>query len=473
MTARAGRREYFGLAVLALPALLLSLDVSVLYLALPSLSADLHADATAQLWILDIYGFLVAGFLVAMGTLGDRLGRRRLLLIGAAGFALASILAAASTSPGMLIASRALLGVAGATLAPSTLALVRTLFDDPKQRALAIGIWFSSFLAGGALGPVIGGVLLEAFWWGSVFLLGVPVMLVLLVAGPRLLPEYRNPTAGRVDLPSVFLSLAAILPVVWGIKQLARSGPDSGILVAVAAGLVCLVLFLRRQRRLPDPLLDLRLFTSRSFSAALGLLLGGGIAIGGTFLFVSQYLQLVAGLSPLRAGLWLVPATVSMIVGTLAGPVILARLEPGARIATGLLVAAVGALLLLRVGADGDSGALILGFSVFFLGLGMPGGIGIELVIGSAPAEKAGSAAATAETTQELGLAVGLAVLGSLGTAVARGASSDLIGGLPDAVHAVAGVDAVLFLGLAALAGTVLRRRTHPSPQLAGSAPST
>jgi DHA2 family multidrug resistance protein-like MFS transporter len=237
MTApRAGRREYLALVVLALPALLLSLDLSVLYLALPSLSAHLHAEPTAQLWILDTYGFLVAGFLVTMGTLGDRVGRRRLLLLGAAGFAAASVLAAFSTSPGMLIAARGLLGVAGATLAPSTLALIRTLFVDPRKRTRAIGIWFSCFLAGGALGPVVGGVLLEAFWWGSVFLLGVPVMVLLLIAGPRLLPEYRDPHAGRLDLVSVVLSLAAILPAVWAVKQLARNGISTGPLLALVGG---------------------------------------------------------------------------------------------------------------------------------------------------------------------------------------------------------------------------------------------
>src|SRR6266496_6056794 len=197
--ARATHREWLGLAVLALPTLLLSLDVSVLYLALPPLSADLHADSTQQLWILDIYSFLLAGFLVTMGTLGDRIGRRRLLLGGAAAFGIASVLAAFSTSAGMLIAARALLGLAGATLAPSTLSLIRSMFADPRQRTVAVGVWISSYSAGGAIGPLLGGVLLEWFWWGSVFLLAVPVMALLLL-GPVLLPEYRDPEAGRLDL---------------------------------------------------------------------------------------------------------------------------------------------------------------------------------------------------------------------------------------------------------------------------------
>src|SRR5919107_2490362 len=218
-TTRATRREWLGLAVLACPTLLLALDVSVLYLALPRLSADLHADATQQLWILDIYSFMLAGFLVTMGTLGDRIGRRRLLLIGAAAFGAASVLAAFSRSAEMLIATRAVLGIAGATLAPSTLSLIRNMFLDPDQRTFAIGVWATSFSAGAAIGPLAGGFLLEYFWWGSVFLLAVPVMALLLMVGPMLLPEFRDPEAGRLDLFSAALSLAAVLAVIYGLKQ--------------------------------------------------------------------------------------------------------------------------------------------------------------------------------------------------------------------------------------------------------------
>jgi len=200
---RATRREWLGLAVLALPTLLLSLDISVLYLALPQLSIDLGADSTQQLWILDIYSFMLAGFLVTMGTLGDRIGRRRLLLIGAVAFGVTSVLAAYATSPEMLIATRALLGISGATLMPSTMALIRNMFRDPKQMAAAIGIWFACFMGGMTLGPLVGGALLSTFWWGSAFLLGVPFMALLLVTGPVLLPEYRDGTAGRLDLASV------------------------------------------------------------------------------------------------------------------------------------------------------------------------------------------------------------------------------------------------------------------------------
>ena len=211
---RAGRKAWIGLAVLALPTLLVSIDVFVMLLALPRLSEALHATSTQQLWALDIYGFMVAGLLVTMGSLGDRIGRRKLLLIGAAAFGVASMLTAFSNSATMVIAARALLGIAGATLAPSTLALISNMFRNPAQRATAIGIWAGCFVVGAIIGPILGGVMLEHFWWGSVFLIGVPAMTLLLVVGPVILPEYRDPQAARLDLLSVVLSLATILPTI-------------------------------------------------------------------------------------------------------------------------------------------------------------------------------------------------------------------------------------------------------------------
>ncbi|HYH13279.1 MAG TPA: MFS transporter, partial [Thermomicrobiales bacterium] len=233
---RAGRKEWIGLVVLALPAMLLAMDMTVLYLAVPHLSADLNPSSSQLLWILDIYGFLVAGFLITMGTVGDRIGRRKLLLIGGAAFAAASIAAAYSTSAEMLIVTRAFLGVAGATLMPSTLALIRNMFHDESQRTTAIAAWMSSFMIGSIIGPIVGGALIENFWWGSVFLLAVPAMVLLLVTGPILLPEYRDPNPGRMDLASVVLSLAAVISTIYGIKELAKDGIAIVPVLAIVVG---------------------------------------------------------------------------------------------------------------------------------------------------------------------------------------------------------------------------------------------
>jgi DHA2 family multidrug resistance protein-like MFS transporter len=278
---RAGRREWIGLAVIALPCLLYSMDLTVLNLAVPHISADLKPSSSQLLWIVDIYGFLIAGSLITMGTLGDRIGRRRLLLIGAAAFGAASVLAAFSTSAGMLIATRALLGIAGATLAPSTLSLIRNMFLDPGQRTFAIGVWATSYSVGAAIGPLLGGILLEYFWWGSVFLLAVPIMVLLLVVGPVLLPEFRDPQAGRLDLLSAAQSLAAVLLVTYGLKKLAQDGPGWPPAISILAGLGIGVLFVHRQRRLADPLIDLRLFRVPAFSASLAAYtLGTLVAFG-------------------------------------------------------------------------------------------------------------------------------------------------------------------------------------------------
>lgn len=447
----AGRREWLGLAVLALPTLLLSLDVSVLYLALPQLSADLGAESTEQLWILDIYGFMIAGFLVTMGTLGDRVGRRRLLLIGAAAFGATSVLAAFAASPGTLIAARAVLGIAGATLMPSTLALIRNMFHHSGQRALAIAVWMSCFMVGAATGPLIGGLLLAAFWWGSVFLLGVPVMALLLVTAPVLLPEHRDPAPGRLDLPSVALSLAAILPVIYGLKEVAKDGaqplPVAAILVGAAFG----VAFVRRQRRLPAPLLDLRLFANRSFTAALTIGLVTGVVMGGTFLLVTLYLQQVLGLSALHAGLCQLPQAIAMIIGSMLAPGIAARFGQVRVMATGLVIAATGLLLLARVDPDHGLLAALAGLVLVSIGLGPVMALGTGLVLGAAPPEKAGSASSMSETSGEFGIALGVAALGSLGATVYR---ADLVAAIPAGVPSgAAGVAGEGLAGAAAIAG--------------------
>lgn len=417
---RAGGREWIGLAMLALPALLVSMDMTVLHLAVPQLSADLRPSGSQLLWIVDIYGFTIAGFLITMGTLGDRIGRRRLLLIGAAAFGAASVLAAFSTGAEMLIAARALLGVAGATLAPSTLALIRNMFHDRQQRTTAISVWLMSFLSGAAVGPLIGGVLLEFFWWGSVFLISVPVMALLLAVGPRLLPEYRDCNARPLDLPSAAMSLAAVLALVYALKQIAEHGPEpAGIAIAIA-GLGLGIAFVRRQRTLIHPLVDLHLFADRTFSVALGALTTVTLVLGGSGYLLAQYLQLVLGLSPLAAGLWTLPPLVAGIAATMLAPVAMRRIGPGYVISAGLALAAAGFLVLAQVSGDSQLTVVVAGLTVAFIGIFPVATLGVDMIVGVAPPERAGSASAISETVQELGIAVGIAVLGTIASGVYR-----------------------------------------------------
>ena len=328
--------------MLALACLLYVMDLTVLDLAIPAITADLRPTSTQLLWIIDVYGFMVAGALVTMGTLGDRIGRRRLLLIGAAAFGAVSVLAAFSTTPEMLILSRALLGLAGATIAPSTLSLIFHMFPDPRQRTIAVGVWIGAFSAGSAVGPVLGGVLLEVFWWGSVFLLALPVMGALLVLGPRVLPEYRDPKAGRLDLISAGMSVLALLAMVYGVKLIAQDGPSdrggAGHRGRRGGGLG----WVRRQRRLADPMIDVGLFRIRTFNVALLVNFVAIFVMVGYVLYIAQYLQLVLGMSPLEAGLWSVPGAVGFVVGSQLAPRLVSRVRPATLVAGGLAAAAAG-----------------------------------------------------------------------------------------------------------------------------------
>ena len=419
ITRQAGRREWISLAVLTLPCLLYAMDLTILNLAVPHLSADLRPSSTQLLWIVDIYGFMAAGALVTMGTLGDRIGRRRLLLTGAAAFGATSLLAAWSASAAMLIAARALLGLAGATVAPSTLSLIRNMFGDQRQRTVAISVWITSFSVGGAIGPLIGGVLLEWFWWGSVFLLAVPVMALLLVLGPLLLPEFRDPEAGRLDLVSAALSVGAVLAVIYGLKQITRDGLGWPPALSIVAGLTAGVVFVRRQHRLADPLLDLRLFRSAAFTAALTTNLVSFFVGFGTLLFIAQYLQLVLGLSPLAAGLWMLPSSAGFIAGSMLTPVLARRVRPAFVMAAGLALAAAGLGLFTQLGPAGLA-ILVTGSVLFSLALAPVDTLATDLAVGAAPPERAGVASALSETSAEFGGALGIAILGIIGTGIYR-----------------------------------------------------
>jgi DHA2 family multidrug resistance protein-like MFS transporter len=424
---RAGRREWIGLAVIALACVLYVMDLTVLHLAVPAISADLRPSSAQLLWIIDIYGFLVAGSLITMGTLGDRIGRRRLLMIGAAAFGVASVLAAFSTSAEMLIATRALLGIAGATLAPSTLSLIRNMFLDPRQRTTAIAVWITSFSVGAAIGPLLGGLVLEFFWWGAVFLLAVPVMVVLLILGPRLLPEFKDPSAGRPDVPSAALSLAAVLAVIFGLKLIAQDGLAWLPALYILAGLALGVMFVQRQRRLADPLIDLRLFRIPAFSASLAAYGLGIFLVFGGFLFLPQYLQLVLGLSPLEAGLWTLPWALAFVVGSNLTPVLVRRVRPAFLMAPGLVLAAVGFVVFTQVDAASGFAVIVTGSILFSLGTSPLFTLTNDLIIGSAPPERAGAAAGVSETAAEFGGALGIAIFGSLGVAIYRNAMAEAI----------------------------------------------
>ncbi|MBS7541844.1 MFS transporter [Ancylobacter oerskovii] len=416
---RATRKEWTGLAVIALPCLVYAMDLTVLNLAVPQLALHLAPSATQLLWIIDIYGFMVAGMLMLMGTLGDRIGRRRLLLIGAAAFAAASVLAAFSRSAQELIAARALLGIAGATLAPSTLSLIRNMFLDERERTLAIGVWIACFSAGAAIGPLVGGAVLAHFWWGAVFLLAVPVMIGLLLVGPFLLPEYRDAHAGRLDIVSAVQSVAAVLALIYGMKHVAEAGPDAQTALAVALGLVIGFFFVARQKRLADPMIDLSLLRHPRIGAALTVNIMAMFGAMGIFLALSQYLQLVLGMGPFEAGLWTAPSGVCFAIGSLATPHIVRRVRPVDLLVASLLLSAAGFALLSQI-ERAPLPVMTASIVMFCLGLSPVGTLTTDLMMRVAPAERAGAASAISETSFEFGGALGIAVLGSIVAATYR-----------------------------------------------------
>ncbi len=435
---RAGRREWAGLAVLTLPVLLVSMDMTVLHLAIPKITADLDPNGPQVLWIVDIYAFVVAGLLITMGAVGDRIGRRRLLLLGAAGFAVASVAAAFATGPAMLIAARAALGVAGATLAPSTLSLIRTMFADERQRSTATSVWVLAFLVGGSIGPVVGGLLLQYFWWGSVFLLGVPVMVLLLIAGPFVLPEYRAPDRPALDVTSAALSLAAVLAVVYGLKELAAGDAVLVPVIVTSAGIALAAVFARRQRRLPHPLVDLDLFRQRPFAVAIGVLTLGVIVLAGMGFLTAQYLQLVLGLEPLAAGLWTLPPLAAGVVAVIVAQALETRISHRLSTVGGLMLAAAGLIVLARLPTSGVT-IVVVGLAVLFAGVMPVLARGVDTVTGAVAPERAGAAAALSETTQELGGALGIAVLGSIAAAVYRTQLAPTLDRQPSEVATAAG----------------------------------
>ncbi|WP_172582188.1 MFS transporter [Subtercola boreus] len=417
---RVGRRGWLALAVLMLPVLLISVDNTVLSFALPIISETLQPTATAQLWIIDTYPLVLAGLLVAMGNLGDRVGRRKLLMIGAVGFGVLSIVAAFAPTAEALIVCRGALAFFGAMLMPSTLSLLRSIFADRRQRRLAIAIWSAGFAAGAALGPIVGGVLLQHFWWGSVFLIAVPVLVPLLVLGPFLLPESKDPNPGRLDLIGIGLSMVMLVPVVFAIKSVATEGASWSDLGLVALSALAGILFVRRQLASPNPMLDMRLFRVGAFSGAVLVNLLSVVALVGFLFFVSQHLQLVLAMQPIDAALALVPGLIVMVVAGLAVVPLVRWVRPNLVVAGGLVLSATAYIIVMLTGQNATATTLAIAFVVLAIGIGAAETISNDLIISVVPEHKAGAASAVSETAYELGAVLGTAVLGSILTAFYR-----------------------------------------------------
>ncbi|MET7490861.1 MFS transporter [Streptomyces sp900116325] len=427
----AGRKEWTAFVVLLLPLLLVSMDVSVLFFAIPSIDRDLAPSATQQLWIFDVYGFALSGLLITMGSLGDRIGRRKLLLLGAAAFGTASVGAAYATSPEMLIAARALLGIGGATLMPSTMGLVRNMFRNERQRSTAVGIWSGAMAGGIALGSVLSGVMLQHFWWGSVFLINVPAMVLLLVLVPVLVPEFKDPNPGRFDLWSVPLSMGAVLPVVYAVKESAAHGLDARNALIIAVGLLVGWIFVRRQRVRDDAMISRELFRGKGFAAGIGLNSLAAFAMMGSAFFTTQYLQSVLGMSTMEAALWSLAPSLAVGAAAPTATAIAQRVDRTYVISAGFVIAAAG-FALLALSDTNSLWLLLIGSAVMSSGIVTVMALVSDLALATAPPEKAGSAASLLETGQEFGGAMGMALLGAVATAVY---AADLPDSAPEAAR--------------------------------------
>ncbi|MEV2268151.1 MFS transporter [Nonomuraea africana] len=408
-------RRWAALAVLSASLLLVVMDMTILNVALPAISEDLRPDAIELLWMVDAYSLAVSGLLVTISALGDRWGRRKMLISGFALFGAASVAVVWAKDPAALVALRALLGVGGAMIMPSTLSMIRTLFTDPRERATALGIWSAMAALGAALGPILGGLLLEAFSWHAAFLVNVPVMAVAIVAGLMLLPESRNPNPGRWDALGTLLSIAGMVALVYGIKH----AGDAGGWVALAAAAVLLGWFVRRCLTRKDPLLEIRLFGSPAFSAGTVAALTTSIAMAAMMLLLAQWMQLVQGYSPLETGVRMLPTALGAFVLSPLAPALAARIGARTVLAGGLLVAGAGFLVLFAAPSPLGYGPVAL--SLLLVGAGMGSlAIASAVIMAGSPQEKAGSAAAIEETSYELGGTLGVAVLGSLAAAFYR-----------------------------------------------------
>ncbi|MDO5743279.1 MAG: MFS transporter [Micrococcaceae bacterium] len=414
------RHRWAALVVLMFPVLLISVDNTVLSFAVPALSAALTPTGNQLLWVIDIYPLVLAGLLVPMGSLGDRFGRRRLLLIGSIGFAAVSAAAAFASSAEQLIAARAGLGIFGAMLMPATLSLIRNIFSDPIERRKAIAIWAAGFSGGAALGPIVGGFLLEHFWWGSVFLMAVPMLIPLVVLAPVLVPESRDPKPGPIDPISIGLVIMTLLPIVYAIKELTTAGSPLVPFIAIAVGITAGVTFTRRQLKRRHPMLDVRLFANPSFSSALMVNLLSIFALVGFIYFISQHLQLVAGYTPMMAGVLLIPGLVLTVSTGFLAVSLTRRFAVKHVMVWGLGLNALAYGIVMLTGQSGSVLMLMVAFSVLGAGVGLSETLSNDMALSAVPPAQAGAASAISETAYEVGSVLGTAVLGSILNAVYR-----------------------------------------------------
>lgn len=413
-TPKATARSWIGLAVLVLPLLLITIDGTVLILGLPAISAELSPTGIEQLWMIDVYSLVLASLLVAMSTVGDRFGRRRSLLIGAVVFTIASVIGALATSPWMLIGARALLGVGGAIMMPSTLSLVRNMFLDRQQRRYAMAVWAAMASVGAAVGPIVGGWVIETFSWQAAFLMNIPVMVLLLILGSWLLPESRNPALHKIDLPSLALSFVGMIGTVYAIKTL-TGGKDVPLgIAALIVGLFAILLFVRRQLTLTTPLLEVRLFSVRYFRGAVVGDLLSIFAMVGALVALVQHLQLVLGLNSFQASLWLIPQAVLAATAAFLAAVLVKRFLAAHVVSVGLLIAAVGFGLTIFLSPTSSPALIATSLALVSLGAGMGLALSNDIIMSSVKPERAGQAAATSETAYEIGTTLGTAVLGGV-----------------------------------------------------------
>ncbi|MEV6285537.1 MFS transporter [Kribbella sp. NPDC051770] len=413
------RRRWGGLAVLSASLLVVVMDMTILNLALPAMTEDLRSTSVEQLWIIDVYSLVLAGLLVTASALGDRIGRRRMLVTGFVIFGAASLGVLLADSSEAVIAIRVLLGIGGAMIMPSTLSLIRSLFPDARERATALGIWGATAAAGGALGPIVGGALLQNFSWHSAFLFNVPVMIVAVVAALILLPESRSDRPGRLDPVATLLSIVGMVGLVYAIKELGKSGVTVSMTVVVLVSAALLTAFVLRCLRSPEPMLEIRLFRSRGFTAGVLTALITSFAMVAALLLISQWLQLVQGWSPLASGVALLPMAVGGLIGSPLAPMVAQRIGPRTVLVAGLAIGAAGFLLLFLLPQPLSYAGIAASLTLIGIGTA-PLAIASAVIMAGAPVAKAGSAAAIEESSYEIGAALGITILGSLAAAVYR-----------------------------------------------------